>query len=87
MARAKSWSESQQPENQYTYGQYWFNVMALLLIALAMIAVLVYVLWPQPKASTKVFLVRPEAGSEVRSIPFQESDFEGLKSNLSLIHI
>ena len=81
MARAKSWSESQQPENQYTYGQYWFNVMALLLIALAMIAVLVYVLWPQPKASTKVFLVRPEAGSEVRSIPFQESDFEGLKSN------
>ena len=81
MARAKSWSESQQPDNQYTYGQYWFNVIALLLMALALIAVLVYVLWPSPQASTKVFLVRPEAGSEVRSIPFQESDFAGLKNS------
>ena len=80
MARSKSWAESQQAENQYTYGQYWFNVMAMLLIALALIALLVYVLWPQPQASTKVFLIRPDAGSEIRSIPFQENDFEGLKN-------
>ena len=81
MSRAKSWSESQQPDNQYTYGQYWFNVIAMLLIALALIAVLIYLLWPQPQASTKVFLVRPETGSEVRSIPFQKSDFDGLKNS------
>ena len=80
MSRAKSWSESQQPDNQYTYGQYWFNVIAMLLIALALISVLIYLLWPQPQATTKVFLVRPETGSEVRSIPFQKSDFDGLKN-------
>ena len=79
MARSKSWTESQQPENQYTYGQYWFNVIAMMLIAAVLIGFAIYWAWPTAKETTRVFLVRADAKAELRAIPFQENDFVELE--------
>ncbi|MDG1874455.1 MAG: hypothetical protein P8J27_11130 [Mariniblastus sp.] len=78
MARSKNWTESQQPQNQYTYGQYLFNVIAMISIAGALIGLAIYWALPSAKQTTQVFLVHADAKAEMRAIPFQENDLAQL---------
>lgn len=82
MARTNSWTESAQPENQYTFGQYAFTVGAFLFAILFLVGLLVWFLWPVEAAKTQVFVVRSDVG-ELRAIAYQQNDFATLNETFA----